>query len=72
MKKLFKAFTLARVAGFSFAQADAVSSQSNETKPAFTLRNIYIEKAMNYVLRLGPIQFGEDGPGHNQIQAMAI
>jgi bleomycin hydrolase len=37
----------------------------------FTVRNIYIEKAKNYVLRDGKAQFGEGGLGHDEIRAVA-
>jgi bleomycin hydrolase len=37
----------------------------------FTVRNIYIEKAHNYVLRQGHAQFGEGGLGHDLIRAIA-
>ncbi|MFT3908669.1 MAG: C1 family peptidase [Ferruginibacter sp.] len=37
----------------------------------FTVRNIYIEKAKNYVLRQGHAQFGEGGLGHDVIRAIA-
>lgn len=37
----------------------------------FTVRNIYIEKAMNYVLRQGHAQFGEGGLGHDEIRAVS-
>lgn len=35
----------------------------------FTVRNIYIEKAKNYILRQGHAQFGEGGLGHDMIRA---
>ena len=38
----------------------------------FTVRNIYIEKAKNYILRQGHTQFGEGGLGHDQIRAVAL
>ncbi|HET6993710.1 MAG TPA: C1 family peptidase [Chitinophagaceae bacterium] len=38
----------------------------------FTVRNIYIEKARNYVLRQGKAQFGEGGLGHDMIRAMSL
>ncbi len=38
----------------------------------YTVRNIYIEKARNYVLRQGKAQFGEGGLGHDMIRATAI
>jgi bleomycin hydrolase len=37
----------------------------------FIVRNIYIEKAKNYVLRLGKAQFGEGGLGHDLIRGIA-
>jgi len=37
----------------------------------FTVRNVYIEKAKNYVLRQGKAQFSEGGLGHDLIQAIA-
>jgi len=37
----------------------------------FTVRNIYVEKAKNYVLRQGTAQFGEGGLGHDLIRAIA-
>jgi bleomycin hydrolase len=36
----------------------------------FTVRNIYIEKAKNYISRQGATQFGEGGLGHDVIRAM--
>ena len=36
----------------------------------FTVRNIYVEKAKNYILRQGHTQFGEGGLGHDMIRAM--
>ena len=38
----------------------------------FTVRNMYIEKAKNYVLRGGKAQFGEGGLGHDEIHAVAM
>ena len=37
----------------------------------FTVRNMYIEKAKNYILRQGKAQFGEGGLGHDEIHAVA-
>ncbi len=37
----------------------------------FTVRNIYKEKARNYVLRQGAAQFGEGALGHDVIRAVA-
>lgn len=36
----------------------------------FEVRNIYIEKAKNYILRQGHTQFGEGGLGHDLIRAI--
>jgi len=36
----------------------------------FTVRNMYIEKAKNYILRGGKAQFGEGGLGHDEIRAV--
>ena len=36
----------------------------------FTVRNIYIEKAKNYILRQGHAQFGEGGLNHDMIRAV--
>ena len=38
----------------------------------FTVRNTYIEKAKNYILRQGHTQFGEGGLGHDMIHAMEV
>lgn len=37
----------------------------------FTVRNIYLEKARNYVLRQGTARFDEGGLGHDVINAMS-
>ena len=37
----------------------------------FTVRNMYVEKAKNYILRNGRAQFGEGGLGHDEIRAVA-
>lgn len=37
----------------------------------FSVRNTYLEKARNYILRQGNTQFGEGGLGHDLINAMA-
>ncbi len=36
----------------------------------FTARNMYTEKARNYILRQGSTQFGEGGLGHHVIESM--
>ena len=37
----------------------------------FTVRNIYLEKARNYLLRQGSAQFAEGGLGHDAVRAIA-
>lgn len=37
----------------------------------YTARNVYIEKAKNYILRQGKAQFGEGGLGHDLINAIS-
>lgn len=37
----------------------------------YTVRNIYVEKAHNYILRQGHTQFGQGGLGHDLIRAIA-
>jgi bleomycin hydrolase len=44
--------------------------QEIDLSEMFTVRNIYIEKAKNYILRQGHAQFGEGGLGHDMIHAM--
>lgn len=38
----------------------------------YTARNVYIEKAKNYILRQGKAQFGEGGLGHDLIHAISV
>ncbi len=38
----------------------------------FSVRNIYIEKAKNFILRQGHAQFDEGGLGHDAIRAIAV
>src|SRR6266404_596877 len=45
--------------------------QEIELSEMFTVRNIYLEKAKNYILRGGKAQFGEGGLGHDEIRAVA-
>lgn len=42
-----------------------------ELSEMFTVRNMYIEKAKNYILRGGKAQFGQGGLGHDEIRAVA-
>ena len=46
--------------------------QEIDLSEMFTVRNIYIEKAKNYILRGGKAQFGEGGLGHDEIHAAAL
>lgn len=61
-----------------FATTSLVESESNrkiqkeiDLSEMFTVRNIYIEKAKNYILRQGKAQFGEGGLGHDMIRSVA-
>ncbi len=61
-----------------FATTSLVESESNrknktdiDLSEMFTVRNIYLEKANNYILRQGKTQFGEGGLGHDMIRAVA-
>jgi bleomycin hydrolase len=63
---------------WSFSTTSLVESQALKNNAGeidlsemFTVRNIYMEKARNYVLRMGRAQFGEGGLGHDQIRAIA-
>lgn len=57
----------------SLVESDEIKSDKKEINLSemFTVRNIYIEKAKNYILRQGKAQFGEGGLGHDVIRAMA-
>lgn len=63
---------------WSFSTTSLVESQALKNNlgefdlsEIFTVRNIYLEKAKNYVLRQGYARFSEGGLGHDQIQAIA-
>ncbi|HEY8937277.1 MAG TPA: C1 family peptidase, partial [Cyclobacteriaceae bacterium] len=63
---------------WSFSTTSLVESQSLragikqiDLSEMYTVRNIYIEKAKNYLLRQGAAQFGAGGLGHDVIRAMA-
>jgi bleomycin hydrolase len=45
--------------------------QGPDLSEMFTVRNIYIEKAQNYIRRQGSARFDEGGLGHDVIHAMA-
>ena len=63
---------------WSFSTTSLLESQFLKTNKSdidlsemFTVYNIYIEKAKNYMLRQGHAQFGEGGLGHDVIRSMA-
>ena len=57
----------------SLVESEEIRKDKNEIdlSEMFTVRNIYIEKAKNYILRNGKAQFGEGGLGHDEIRAVA-
>jgi bleomycin hydrolase len=57
----------------SLVESEEIRKQNREIdlSEMFTVRNMYIEKAKNYVLRNGKAQFGEGGLGHDEIRAVA-
>jgi bleomycin hydrolase len=48
------------------------NKQELDLSEMFTVRNIYIEKAKNYVLRQGKAQFGQGGLGHDVIRSISL
>ncbi|HEY3403451.1 MAG TPA: C1 family peptidase [Ohtaekwangia sp.] len=63
---------------WSFSTVSLIESQSIKNgigefdiSEIFIVRNIYVEKAKNYILRQGKAQFGEGGLGHDVIRAIA-
>jgi bleomycin hydrolase len=63
---------------WSFSTTSLVESQAINSglgqfdiSEMFTVRNIYKDKARNYILRQGAAQFGPGGLGHDVINAMA-
>lgn len=56
----------------SLVESDDIRKEKQpiDLSEMFTVRNIYIEKAKNYILRQGHAQFGEGGLGHDMIRAM--
>lgn len=65
---------------WSFSTTSLVESECIRNAPSqpqldlsemFTVRNIYIEKAKNYILRQGYARFDEGGLGHDAIHAIA-
>jgi len=57
----------------SLVESDEIRKANKEIdlSEMFTVRNIYIDKARNYVLRQGHAQFGEGGLSHDMIRAIA-
>jgi bleomycin hydrolase len=57
----------------SLVESQAILSEAGEfdLSEMFTVRNIYVEKARNYILRQGSAQFGPGGLGNDVINAMA-
>jgi bleomycin hydrolase len=63
---------------WSFSTTSLIESQLLKNKigkydlsEMFTVRNIYLEKAHNYLLRQGHAQFGEGALGHDVIRSIA-
>lgn len=56
----------------SLVESQAIKNGAGEfdISEMFIVRNIYVEKAKNYILRQGSAQFGEGGLGHDVIRAM--
>ena len=46
--------------------------QEFDLSEMFTVRNIYVEKAKNYILRQGKAQFGQGGLGHDVIRSVNL
>jgi len=57
----------------SLVESEEIRKKNKEIdlSEMFTVRNMYIEKAKNYILRNGRAQFGEGGLGHDEIRAVA-
>jgi len=57
----------------SLVESEEIRKEKKEIdlSEMFTVRNMYIEKAKNYILRNGRAQFGEGGLGHDEIRAVA-
>ncbi|HEV8508519.1 MAG TPA: C1 family peptidase [Chitinophagaceae bacterium] len=57
----------------SLVESEEIRKQNREIELSemFTVRNMYVEKAKNYILRNGKTQFGEGGLGHDEIRAVA-
>jgi bleomycin hydrolase len=46
--------------------------QEFDLSEMFSVRNIYVEKARNYILRQGKAQFGQGGLGHDVIRSVSL
>ncbi len=64
---------------WSFSTTALLESQGMKNKldsvdlsEMFTVRNIYVEKARNYLMRQGSAQFGEGSLGHDVIRSVAM
>lgn len=57
----------------SLVESEGIRKEKKEfdLSEMFSVRNIYIEKGKNYILRGGKAQFGEGGLGHDMIRAVA-
>lgn len=57
----------------SLIESQAIKNNVGNTdlSEMFTVRNIYIEKAKNYILRQGHAQFSQGGLGHDLIRSIA-
>lgn len=63
---------------WSYSTTSLIESQTLKNKlgsfdisEMFTVRNIYVEKAKNYILRQGNAQFSEGGLGHDVIRSIS-
>ena len=57
----------------SLVESEEIRKENREIdlSEMFTVRNMYVEKAKNYILRNGKTQFGEGGLGHDELRAVA-
>lgn len=60
--------------GTSLLESEFISSHKTDIdlSEMFTVRNIYMEKARNYVLRQGKAQFSQGALGHDVIRSVAL
>jgi bleomycin hydrolase len=64
---------------WSFSTTSLIESQTLKNgggaidlSEMFTVRNVYLEKARNYLFRQGAAQFGPGGLGHDVVRAIAV